>query len=176
MTVSSSGGQARSLAEWVLPGLVAGMMFAMFAMVVGVFASALWAPPQGIAQAIGIGPNGHDFHVVPFILGLMGHMMNSIVIGAIFVALVHAARPSATMTAMAGVAYGLAVYAVIYWVLLRHVFTLWAAPGVQSFLSSNPEWAWIVGHLVFGMVLGGLLAYGPGRLATGQPTGRLPAG
>jgi hypothetical protein len=176
MAVSSSRGQGRSLAEWALPGLVAGMMFAMFAMVVGVFTSALWAPPQGIAQAIGIGPNGHDFHVVPFILGLMGHMMNSIVIGAIFVALVRAARPSATVTAMGGVVYGLVVYALMYWVLLRHVFTLWAAPGVQSFLSSNPEWAWIVGHLVFGMVLGGLLAYGPGRLATGQRTGRLAPG
>lgn len=64
----------------------------------------------------------------------------------------------------------------MYWVLLRNVFTLWAAPGVQSFLSSNPEWAWIVGHLIFGMVLGGLVAYGPWRVATRQGTGSLAAG
>ncbi len=176
MAVSSSTGQGRTLAEWALPGLVAGMMFAVFAMVVGIFTSALWAPPQGIAQAIGIGPNGHDFHIVPFILGLIGHMMNSIVIGAIFVALVRAARPGPAVIAMGGVVYGLAVYVLMYWVLLRNVFTLWAAPGVQSFLSSNPEWAWIVGHLIFGMVLGGLLAYGPGRLAAQQGTGSLAAG
>jgi hypothetical protein len=48
------------------------------------------------------------------------------------------------------------------------VFTLWAAPGVQSFLSSNPEWAWIASHLMFGIVLGGLLAYGPGRVMAGE--------
>jgi len=151
------------------------MMFAMFAMVVGVFSSTLWASPQGIAQAIGIGPNGHDFHIVPFILGLVGHMVNSIVIGAIFVALVRAAKPGPAVTAMGGVVYGLAVYAVVYWVLLRNVFTLWAAAGVQSFLSSNPEWAWIAGHLIFGMVLGGLVAYGPGRLFARQGTPPLAA-
>ncbi len=168
MAVSSSTERERNLVRWALPGLVAGMMFAVFAMVVGVFSSALWAPPQGIAQAIGIGPNGHDFHIVPFVLGLIGHMMNSIVIGAIFVALVRAARPGPAVTVMGGVVYGLAVYAVMYWVLVRNVFTLWAAPGVQSFLSSNPEWAWIVGHLVFGMILGGLVAYGPTRLFARQ--------
>ncbi len=176
MAVSSSAGRERNLVGWALPGLVAGMMFAVFAMVVGIFSSALWAPPQGIAQAIGIGPNGHDFHIVPFILGLVGHMMNSIVIGAIFVALVRAARPGAAVIAMGGVVYGLAVYVLMYWVLLRNVFTLWAAPGVQSFLSSNPEWAWIAGHLIFGMTLGGLVAYGPGRLLTRKAKGSLAAG
>jgi hypothetical protein len=71
---------------------------------------------------------------------------------------------------------GLVVYALMYWVLLRHLLTLWAAPGVQSFLSSDPEWAWIAGHLVFGMVLGWLLAYGPARIAPAQGHERLAAG
>jgi hypothetical protein len=166
MASRASDAQKVPLAGWVVPGLVAGLMFAMVAMVVGIFTSALWAPPQGIAQAIGIGPNGHDFHVVPFVLGLMGHMMNSVIIGAIFVALVRAAKPGQAVAAMAGVVYGLVVYVLMYWVLLRHVFSLWAADGVQSFLSSNPELFWIVGHLVFGMVLGGLVAYGPWRLVS----------
>jgi len=156
-----------NLVAWLAPGLVAGIMFAMFVMVVGIVASTFWAPPQGIAQAVGIGPNGHDFHVVPFILGLMGHMMNSIIIGAIFVAILRTVRPGPAVTVMAGMAYGLVVYAVMYWVLLRHVFTIWAAQGVQSFLTANPEWSWVVGHLVFGMVLGGLLAYGPWRQVSG---------
>ena len=91
----------------------------------------------------------------------MGHMMNSVILGAIFVALVRAARPGPAVAAMAGVVYGLVVYALMFWVVLRHVPTLWAPDGVQSFLSSNPELSWVVGHLVFGMVLGGLVAYGP---------------
>jgi len=173
MAVSSSNGISRKIVQWALPGLVAGIMFAMFVMVVGIFTSALWAPPQGIAQAIGIGPDGHDFHAVPFILGLLGHMMNSIILGAIFVAVVRAARPSPAFTAIGGVVYGLVVYAVMYWVLLRHVFTLWAAPGVQSFLSSNPEWAWVAGHLIFGIVLGGLVTYGPGRITAAEQVRQL---
>ena len=76
---------------------------------------------------------------------------------------------------MAGVVYGLVVYVLMYWVLLRHVFTLWAADGVQSFLSSNPELFWVVGHLVFGMVLGGLVAFGPRRLVSTDGEARVAA-
>ena len=50
-------------------------MFAMFAMIVDIFTSTLWAPPQGSAEAI--------------VLGLLGHMMNSVILGAVFLALVH---------------------------------------------------------------------------------------
>ena len=146
------------LVRWMAPGLLGGMMFAMFAMIVGIFTSTFWAPPQGIAQAIGIGPNGHDFHVVPFLFGLLGHMMNSVILGAIFLVIVRATRPSPAMTVASGMVYGLVVYAVMYWGLLRHVLNLWAAQGVNSFLTSNPEWSWLVGHLIFGMVLGILAA------------------
>ena len=72
MAVSTSNGISGNVVEWALPGLAAGIMFAMFVMVAGIFTSALLAPPQGIAQAIGIGPDGHDLHAVPFILGLTG--------------------------------------------------------------------------------------------------------
>ena len=159
---------------WLAPGLVAGLMFAMFAMVVGIVTSTFWAPPQGIAQAVGIRPNGHDFHATPFILGLIGHMMNSVIIGAVFVAIVRALRPGPGVAVVAGTAYGLVVYGVMYWVLLRRVFTIWAAQGVQSFLTANPEWSWVVGHLIFGMVLGGLLAYGPWRQVTGAQPAATP--
>jgi uncharacterized membrane protein YfcA len=53
----------------LVPGLAAGMAFAMWAMFVGIFASKLWAPPQGIAQSVGIGAQGWDFQIVPSILG-----------------------------------------------------------------------------------------------------------
>ena len=154
------------LVKWTAPGLLGGMMFAMFAMIVAIFTSTFWAPPQGIAQAIGIGPDGHDFHVVPFLLGLLGHMMNSVILGAIFLAIVRARRPASAITVVGGMVYGLVVYAVMYWVLLRHLLSLWAAQGVTSFLTSNPEWSWVVGHLIFGMVLGLLVAYGLLRIAT----------
>jgi hypothetical protein len=78
----SQQSSTRTVLNWILPGLIAGLVFAMWAMVVGLFTSTLWAPPQGIAQSIGIGSPGHSFQAVPFVAGLMGHMMNSIVIGS----------------------------------------------------------------------------------------------
>lgn len=154
----------RTVLNWVLPGLIAGMVFAMWAMVVGLFTSTLWAPPQGIAQSIGIGSPGHSFQLLPFVVGLMGHMMNSIVIGVIFVAIARAIRLQGPAAIVGGMVYGVLVYAGMYWVLLRGLLSSTSA----SFLSANPEWSWVAAHLMFGVVLGALAAYGPLRTLYGQ--------
>jgi len=109
----------RTVLNWALPGLIAGLVFAMWAMVVGVFTSTLWAPPQGSAQSIGIGSPGHDFQLVSFVAGLMGHMMNSIVLGAIFIAIARAIRLQGIAAVVGGMVYGVAVYVGMYWVVLR---------------------------------------------------------
>jgi hypothetical protein len=141
-------------------GLIAGLVFAMWAMIVGIFTSNLWAPPQGIGQALGIGHQGHDFQVVPFIVGLMGHMLNSVIFGLIFLAIVAALHLRGVAAVVAGMMYGIVVYAVMYWLVLRNLLS--GTSG--SFLTANPEWSWVVGHLMFGAVLGLLFAYGPLRL------------
>lgn len=138
-------------------GLIAGLVFAMWAMIAGIFTSNLWAPPQGIGQALGIGHPGHDFQIVPFIVGLMGHMMNSIIFGLIFLAIAVALKLRGVAAVVAGMMYGIVVYVAMYWVLLRNLLS--GTSG--SFLSANPEWSWILAHLMFGAVLGLLFAYGP---------------
>jgi len=158
----------RTVLNWALPGLIAGLVFAMWAMFVGLFTSTLWAPPQGIAQSIGIGSPGHNFQLVPFVAGLIGHMMNSIVLGVIFVAIARALRLQSYAAVVGGMVYGVIVYAAMYWVLLRGVLSSTSA----SFLSANPEWSWVAAHLMFGVVLGALAAYGPLRTLYGQ-TARL---
>jgi len=155
----------RTVLNWPLPGLIAGLVFAMWAMVVGLFTSTLWAPPQGIAQSIGIGSPGHNFQPIPLVVGLMGHMMNSIVLGVIFIAIARALRLNGPTAVIGGMVYGVLVYAAMYWVLLRGVLSATSA----SFLSANPEWSWIAAHLMFGVVLGALAAYGPLRTLVAQP-------
>jgi len=152
----SGGGVA---ARWILPGLIAGLVFAMWAMVVGIFTSNLWAPPQGIAQSVGIGAQGHAFQLVPFVVGLMGHMMNSVIIGVIFIAIARALHLRGVTSVIGGMVYGLIVYGAMYWVLLRGLL----ASTSTSFLSANPEWSWVAAHLMFGVALGALVAYGPLR-------------
>ncbi len=156
-TAISRVGTNVSVALRLVPGLVAGMAFAMWAMVVGIFASRLWAPPQGIAQSVGIGSQGWDFQVIPFILGLMGHMMNSIVIGLIFLAVAAALQLRGIALVIAGMMYGIAVYLIMYYPILRGLL----ASNSGSFLSSNPEWSWVLAHIMYGMILGLLLAFGP---------------
>jgi len=141
------------------PGLLAGLAFAMWAMFVGIFTSRLWAPPQGIAQSIGIGTQGWDFQLIPFILGMLGHMMNSIVIGLIFLAIAGTMKLRGIALVIAGMMYGVVVYVVMYHPVLRGLLS----SNSGSFLSSNPEWSWVVGHLMYGVLLGSLLAYGPFR-------------
>ena len=154
----------RKVLKWVLPGLIAGLVFAMWAMVVGLFTSTLWAPPQGIAQSIGVGSPGHNFQLVPFVVGLMGHMMNSIVLGVIFIAIARSLRLQGPLAVLGGMVYGVIVYAAMYWVLLRGVLSSTSA----SFLSANPEWSWMAAHLMFGVMLAALAAYGPLRTLYGQ--------
>jgi hypothetical protein len=152
---------ATSQADWVrrlAPGLVAGFVFAMWAMVVGIFTSTLWAAPQGIAQAIGIGSPGHDFQIVASVVGLMGHMMNSVILGVIFTAVaVGVLRLRGWGLLLAGMMYGVVLYAIMYDLVLRGILASTSA----SFLSANPEWSWIAGHLMYGVALAWLLAYGP---------------
>jgi hypothetical protein len=154
----------RTVLNWILPGLIAGLVFAMWTMVVGLFTSTLWAAPQGIAQSIGIGSPGHNFQLVPFVVGLIGHMVNSIVFGIIFIAIARAIRLQGPSAVVGGMVYGVIIYAGMYWVLLRGLLSSTSA----SFLSANPEWSWVAAHLMFGVVLGALAAYGPLRTLYGQ--------
>ena len=161
----------RTVLNWILPGLIAGMVFAMWAMVVGIFTSTLWAPPQGIAQSIGIGSPGHSFQLVPFVAGVIGHMMNSVVLGLVFIAIARAIRLNGAAAVVGAMVYGVIVYAAMYWVLLRGLLSSTSA----SFLSSNPEWSWIAAHLMYGVALGALAAYGPLRTLYGQTARPTPA-
>jgi len=154
-----TGGSASTAVRAGAGGLIAGLVFAMWAMIVGIFTSNLWAPPQGIGQALGLGHQGHDFQIVPFVVGLMGHMMNSIIFGLIFLAIAVALKLRGIAAVVVGMMYGIVVYVAMYWLVLRNLLN--GTSG--SFLSANPEWSWIVAHLMFGGVLGLLFAYGPLR-------------
>ena len=152
-----TGRSASSAVRAGAAGLIAGLVFAMWAMIVGIFTSNLWAPPQGIGQALGIGHQGHDFQIAPFIIGLMGHMVNSIILGLIFLAIASGLRLRGFAVVVVGMIYGIVVYAILYSLVLRNLLS--GTSG--SFLSSNPEWSWVLGHLMFGAALGLLFAYGP---------------
>ena len=155
----AAGGSAGTVVRAGAAGVIAGLPLAVWLMFVAIFTSVVWAPPQGIAQAVGIGHAGHDFQLLPFILGLMGHLTNSVILGLIFLAIAVAFNLRGLATVLVGAIYGVVAYTIIYWVLLRGLLS--GTSG--SFLSADPLWSVIIGHLVFGAVLGLLFAYGPLR-------------
>ena len=89
----------------------------------------------------------------------MGHLINSVILGLIFLAIAVAFNLRGLATVLVGAIYGVVAYTIIYWVLLRGLLS--GTSG--SFLSADPLWSVIIGHLVFGAVLGLLFAYGPLR-------------
>jgi hypothetical protein len=106
------GVTTRVLLAGTVAGAAAGMMMAAVEMIYGWASSAhtAWDAPMGIWVYIG-GLNyfGHPAnHIWPIVLGIGGHMMNAIVVGLVFVALLRVLRnpPGALLL---GAAYGRAL-------------------------------------------------------------------
>lgn len=152
--------------KWIVGavgGLTGGIVFAMWEMIVegirsislgGSFWGSLsthtgfWAAPQFIgATVIRSLQTGHNpnFNLVPFILGLMGHMMNSIILGLIFVAFAYAITRSLGGLLILGMMYGAVVFAVMWWLVV---------PAVDPAMQQVSGILFFIGHLMFGGVLG----------------------
>src|SRR4051794_28266398 len=145
----------------VFAGLASGFIMAAWQMVVAAIAQnptavqgihqTLWTPPEGIwSVAFGVHHFHGSFHLIPVFGGIVGHMVNSLIVGIIGVALLTAVldrRPNLLAAAVIGAAYGIAVQAiVINWIINTQ--------KIQTLYSSTPHWSWWVGHAIFGVTLG----------------------
>lgn len=155
-----------------IAGVVAGMMMAMVEMLYGWLSDShsIWDAPMGIwAWVAGIEHFGQPSnHVGPILLGLAGHMMNSMIIGVAFVALVLVLRVRGPVTTeMFGVAYGLVV-----WALMRYAILPLRTPEEQLFTSSfiSPQWVWWLAHAILGMTLGVVTVLGLRGVTSEQAT------
>ncbi|MGE0065788.1 MAG: hypothetical protein AB7T48_00380 [Solirubrobacterales bacterium] len=162
-----SGVSAASVAKvGLLAGLAGGMMMAIWQMAVGAIAQEPTASPgidQSFWTAVTAIPSvpfgeqwfhgGFEFWAVA--LGLVGHMMNSMLLGAIGAVLIVAVlgrRLGIAAAMMAGVAYGLLLEVVIVNLIVNQVQT------VETLYTATPEWSWWVAHAIFGATLGMLTA------------------
>ncbi|MBA3736469.1 MAG: hypothetical protein H0W90_14960 [Actinobacteria bacterium] len=138
-------------------GVVAGMMMAITEMIYGWASSAhtAWDAPMAIwAWVAGLNHFGQPAnHVGPIILGLGGHMMNSMIAGMMFIALLSALRlRNEIATIMFGVAYGL-----LLWVIMRYGILPLRSSTKLLFTTSlvSPQWVWWLAHALLGMTAGG---------------------
>lgn len=132
-------------------GLIGGMALAMFSMVVATSRDGFWAPVRGITSVVfGDKHYGGGFEFWPVVVGAAGHMMNSVVLGAVFAVLAGMllTRASTAVFAAAGAVFGLMVWAIMVGGVAQ------AAQSSDLFANSVPQWAWIAGHMMFGAITG----------------------
>jgi hypothetical protein len=145
-----------------IAGLAGGMMMAMWQMVVGAIAqdptavpgihTSFWTAVTSIPSVI-FGQSwfhgSFDFGAV--FVGLMGHMMNSMVLGAVGVGLATTllgSRPSVAKAMAFGMMFGLVLEVVVVNLIVNQIQT------VNTLYTSTPEWSWFVAHAMFGATVG----------------------
>lgn len=152
---------------WVVPGLIAGVVFLAIALGSGALATTIWAMPDAIAQTIGIAaPAGYGFAPVPVGVGIAVHLLLSIGLGALFTALARWRRLHGWALIAASGIFITFETPIALWVVLHNVL-----PGsiFHFFLAAIPFWGSVLGHYLYALILGLLLAFGPFALAGKHP-------
>jgi hypothetical protein len=151
----------------VLAAIAGGTVMAVWQVVVAAIAQqptavpgihqTLWTPPEGIwSVAFGVHHFHGDFHFIPVLGGIAGHMMNSLIVGLVGVVLFTAIlgrQPHPAAAVILGAGYGIAVQAILINAIIN-------TQKIQTLYSSTPHWSWFVGHGIFGLTLGMLTAVG----------------
>lgn len=149
----------KSFSLWVWPGLVAGLVFLAVALISGALTTTVWALPDGIARTLGMdAPAGYAFAPVPVLSGIVVHLAFSIGLGALLAAFVLWRRLHGWMVVVAAVLLVTVETPVALWIVLHNVLP---AAAFQYFLSAVPLWGSLLGHYLYALVLGLLLARHP---------------
>jgi hypothetical protein len=138
----------------IIAGLVSSIAMAMMEMVYeGLFGVGFWSAPVFIAaavlrdlQAIALPVS---FALIPVVLGMMGHMMNSVILGVVFSALFGRFLNSPFTGAGVGALYALAIFFMMWFIVLPFIDPVMLHLNLVVFALS---------HMVWGAVLGAMMA------------------
>jgi hypothetical protein len=139
----------------LIGGLVASLVMGMIEMVFEAVAGAgFWSPVVFIAATVVRGLQSVQvpvpFQTLPVVLGLMGHMMNSVILGIIFAAFVAPRLRGANGLVIGGVVYSLAVFVLMWFVVV---------PLVDPVMLKLHGLVFGVSHLMWGAALGLVLGW-----------------
>ncbi len=140
--------------KWIGAGLIASLVMGMWEMMVEAIipnGAGFWSAPTYIAatllrnlQAVA---RPVPFDLVAVMAGLMGHMMNSVILGLIFAFVIVPRFKSLVSQAVAGMVYGAVVYAMMALVVV---------PLVDPVMANLNAVVFFLGHLMWGVALGTL--------------------
>jgi len=151
----------QALVRQVIISIIAGMVLGMWTMLVeGVlhagesFLAGLVSPLNYIAATVLGGLGNPNFYLagqlppldpLTILLGLMGHMMNSVILGLIFYGIAGRLTQDRRTLLLAGVIYGVVVLLGL-WILVL--------PVLDPVMLRVNFLAFVLGHMMFGAVLG----------------------
>ena len=147
----------RTITVGAIGGGIAGMMMAMIEMAYGAFADGhtLWDAPMAIwAFVAGSDQFGAPSdHVGAIVLGMGGHLANSMMLGVAFALLM--AVVVKKQGVLASVALG-TMFGIATWVVMRYLVLPLNAGTADLFTGAavSPQWLWYLAHAAFGMTLG----------------------
>ena len=136
----------------LIGGIVASLVIAMWEMVVEAVipdGAGFFGPPIAIGATIVRDLQGSQnpigFDLAALVLGLAGHMMNSVILAAIF-GFAIGRRGLGTMPLLvAGIAWGVAVFAAMWYVVV---------PAIDPLVLNLNAVAFLAGHMMWGAALG----------------------
>jgi hypothetical protein len=147
---------AAKIASSAVAGFVAGMVMVVCAMArSGIVGLGFWLPAQSIAATF-FGVDALISGTGAVVLGLIAHVVMSLLVGGIFGALI-------SSDSSRGVIVGLALaYSILIWAAM----TFLALPLINEVMLERvlltPVW-WFVLHLIYGLVLGLVVAQRKGE-------------
>ncbi|MBI3977907.1 MAG: hypothetical protein HY331_06955 [Chloroflexi bacterium] len=149
----------------LIAGLVASMVMGMIEMVYEAIAGAgFWSPVVFIAATILRDLQGSQapvpFQPVPVVLGLMGHMMNSVILGLVFAAVVAPRLRGLGSLAIGGAVYGAVVFVVMWLIVL---------PLIDPVMRQLNGLVFALSHMMWGAALGLILGWGQEESPASQP-------
>jgi uncharacterized membrane protein YagU involved in acid resistance len=136
----------------LIPGLIASLVMGMLEMLIEAIipnGAGFWSAPTYIAATLFrylqtvARPVPFDFAAV--VAGLMGHMMNSVILGLIFAFVIAPRFKSLVSQVMAGMVYGAVVFVAMWFVVV---------PIVDPVLANLNTVVFFLGHLMWGIALG----------------------
>jgi hypothetical protein len=138
----------------IIAGLLASIAMAMVEMLYeGLFGVGFWSAPVFIAatllRSLQTAALPVAFSLTPVALGLMGHMMNSVLLGMLFVLLFGARLSTRGASVMAGMAYALVVFFLMWFAVL---------PLIDPVMLHLNPYVFAFAHLVWGMTLGAFIS------------------
>ncbi len=136
----------------LVAGIGASLVLAMWEMVVEAIipdGAGFFGPPIAIGATVVRdlqgSPNPIPFDALALIIGLMGHMMNSVILAAIFGLLVAKRTLSPGVTVMAGMAWGAAIFVLMWYVVVPIVDPLMLNLSAPAFLAAHLMWGAALG-------------------------------